>query len=138
MSASKHQLICDSNRAQPIQCHVIVYMVRITVWNKAVQAMLLSECGNQSASVPIIIKPTFSNCDHLATGFIVLQQELEGIPVGFWALGAVFNLLASGWMHADCAKQLLCMQAVTMRVGPSLEIIPGSSAGDAMFTSCCW
>ena len=105
------------------------------MWNKAVLAMCSVECRKHSASVPVIVKPTFSNCNHLAAGSIVLQQELEGIPVGFWALGAVLKFLASGWMHANCAKQPLCMQAVTERVGPSLV---GSEAGDTLFTSCCW
>lgn len=82
----------------------------------------------QSASIPVIIKPAFSNCNHLATGSVVLQQDLEAIPVGFWALGAVLNLLASGWMHANSAEQLLCMQAVKVRVGPLLKTTPGSEA----------
>ena len=74
--------------------------------------------------VPVIVKPTLPDCNNFGTGLVVLQQDFEGIPVGLWAVRVVLDLLASCWMHSNCAKQPLCMQAVTVKLGPSLKVKP--------------
>ena len=68
--------------------------------------------------IPIIVQSTFSNCNNLAASLVVLQQDPESVPVGFWAPRTVFDLLAPRRMHANCAEQCRCMQALMVMAGP--------------------